>query len=36
MLDMAESVFIPYIFDENPELYKRYKGFIYVSQYSYI
>jgi len=29
MLDMAESVFIPFIFDETPELYKKYDGFIY-------
>jgi len=29
MLDMAESVFIPYIFDESPELYQKYDGFVY-------
>jgi len=29
MLDMAESVFIPYIFDESPELYQKYEGFVY-------
>jgi hypothetical protein len=29
MLDMAESVFIPYIFDETPELYQKYDGFVY-------
>jgi len=29
MLDMAQSVFIPYIFDETPELYQKYDGFVY-------
>ncbi|MDR2596546.1 MAG: YidC/Oxa1 family membrane protein insertase [Treponema sp.] len=29
MLDMAESVFVPYIFEESPELYQKYDGFIY-------
>lgn len=29
MLDMAVSVFIPYIFEENPELSKKYEGFTY-------
>jgi len=29
MLDMAESVFIPYIFEENPELKQKYDGFVY-------
>jgi len=29
MLDMAESVFVPYIFDESPELYQKYDGFTY-------
>ena len=29
MLDMAESVFIPYITGENPELKQKYDGFIY-------
>jgi len=29
MLDMAESVFIPYIFEESPELYQKYDGFVY-------
>jgi hypothetical protein len=29
MLDMAESVFIPYIFDESPDLYQKYDGFVY-------
>jgi YidC/Oxa1 family membrane protein insertase len=29
MLDMAESVFIPYIFDESPDLYEKYEGFVY-------
>jgi len=29
MLDMAQSVFIPYIFDESPELYQKYDGFVY-------
>jgi membrane protein insertase Oxa1/YidC/SpoIIIJ len=29
MLDMAESVFIPYIFNESPELNIKYEGFVY-------
>jgi hypothetical protein len=29
MLDMAHSSFIPYIFDESPELFQSYSGFIY-------
>jgi YidC/Oxa1 family membrane protein insertase len=29
MLDRAVSVFLPYIFDESPELYSFYKGFVY-------
>jgi len=29
MLDMAESVFVPYIFEESPELYQKYDGFVY-------
>jgi hypothetical protein len=29
MLDMAASVFVPYIFEESPELYQKYDGFIY-------
>jgi YidC/Oxa1 family membrane protein insertase len=29
MLDMAQSVFVPYIFEESPELYQKYEGFIY-------
>jgi membrane protein insertase Oxa1/YidC/SpoIIIJ len=29
MLDMAESVFVPYIFEESPELYSKYEGFVY-------
>ena len=29
MLDMAQSVFIPYIFDESPELSSKYEGFTY-------
>ena len=29
MLDMAESVFIPYIFEESPELNEKFDGFIY-------
>jgi len=29
MLDMAQSVFIPYIFEESPELYHKYEGFVY-------
>lgn len=29
MLDMAESVFVPYIFEETPELHQKYDGFIY-------
>jgi YidC/Oxa1 family membrane protein insertase len=29
MLDMAESVFIPYIFEESPQLYQKYDGFVY-------
>ena len=29
MLDMAESAFIPYIFNENPELYQKYEGFVF-------
>jgi membrane protein insertase Oxa1/YidC/SpoIIIJ len=29
MLDMAQSVFIPYIFEENPELNQKYEGFVY-------
>jgi hypothetical protein len=29
MLDMAESVFIPYIFEESPELNVKYEGFVY-------
>jgi YidC/Oxa1 family membrane protein insertase len=29
MLDMAQSVFIPYIFEESPELNQKYEGFVY-------
>jgi hypothetical protein len=29
MLDMAESVFIPYIFEESPDLLEQYTGFVY-------
>ncbi|WP_461246039.1 YidC/Oxa1 family membrane protein insertase [Treponema sp. R6D11] len=29
MLDMAESVFVPFIFEESPELYQKYDGFVY-------
>ncbi|MDR2943462.1 MAG: YidC/Oxa1 family membrane protein insertase [Treponema sp.] len=29
MLDMAESVFVPYIFEESHELYQKYDGFVY-------
>jgi YidC/Oxa1 family membrane protein insertase len=29
MLDMAASVFVPYIFEESPELYQKYEGFVY-------
>jgi YidC/Oxa1 family membrane protein insertase len=29
MLDMAQSVFIPYIFEESPELFQKYEGFVY-------
>jgi len=29
MLDMAASVFVPYIFEESPELYQKYDGFVY-------
>jgi YidC/Oxa1 family membrane protein insertase len=29
MLDMAESVFVPYLLEESPELYQKYDGFIY-------
>jgi YidC/Oxa1 family membrane protein insertase len=29
MLDMAQSVFIPYIFEESPELNQKYDGFVY-------
>jgi hypothetical protein len=29
MLDMAESVFIPYIFDESTELREQFSGFVY-------
>ncbi|MDR0301230.1 MAG: YidC/Oxa1 family membrane protein insertase [Treponema sp.] len=29
MLDRGTSVFIPYIFEESPELYEKYSGFIY-------
>jgi YidC/Oxa1 family membrane protein insertase len=29
MIDMAQSVFIPYIFEESPELYEKYDGFTY-------
>jgi YidC/Oxa1 family membrane protein insertase len=29
MLDMAESVFIPYIFEESPDLYQKYDGFTF-------
>jgi membrane protein insertase Oxa1/YidC/SpoIIIJ len=29
MLDRAISVFLPFIFDESPELYSVYKGFVY-------
>ncbi len=29
MLDMAESVFVPYIFEESPDLYQKYEGFVY-------
>jgi len=29
MLDEAKNVFIPYIFDESPELYEKYDGFTY-------
>ena len=29
MLDMAHSIFIPFIFDENPVLYQNFDGFVY-------
>jgi YidC/Oxa1 family membrane protein insertase len=29
MLDMAESIFVPYIFEESPELSKQFEGFVY-------
>jgi len=29
MLDMAESIFVPYIFEESPELQEKYEGFVY-------
>jgi membrane protein insertase Oxa1/YidC/SpoIIIJ len=29
MLDAAKSVFVPYIFEESPELYQKYEGFVY-------
>jgi YidC/Oxa1 family membrane protein insertase len=29
MIDAAMSVFIPYIFEESPELYQKYEGFVY-------
>jgi len=29
MLDAAISVYIPYIFEESPELYQKYDGFVY-------
>ena len=29
MLDMAHSIFMPFIFDENPALYQNFDGFIY-------
>jgi len=29
MLDMAQSVFIPYIFEENQKLYENFKGFVF-------
>ena len=29
MLDSAESVFLPYIFEESPDLYQKYEGFVY-------
>jgi hypothetical protein len=29
MLDMAESFFVPYIFEESPQLYQKYDGFVY-------
>ena len=29
MLDMAHSIFMPFIFDENPSLYQNFDGFIY-------
>jgi membrane protein insertase Oxa1/YidC/SpoIIIJ len=29
MLDGAKSFFIPYIFEESPELYQKYEGFVY-------
>jgi hypothetical protein len=29
MLDAAESVFVSYVFEESPELYQKYDGFVY-------
>jgi hypothetical protein len=29
MLDMAHSIFMPFIFDENPVLYQNFDGFVY-------
>ena len=29
MLDMAHSIFVPFIFDENPSLYHNFDGFVY-------
>jgi YidC/Oxa1 family membrane protein insertase len=29
MLDMAESIFVPYIFKESPELQEKYEGFVF-------
>jgi YidC/Oxa1 family membrane protein insertase len=29
MIDMAQSVFIPYIFEESPELNQKYEGFVH-------
>jgi hypothetical protein len=29
MLDMAESVFVPHIFEESPDLLEKYRGFVY-------
>jgi YidC/Oxa1 family membrane protein insertase len=31
MLDMAHSIFMPFIFDENPALYHNFDGFVYYS-----